>query len=432
MKIYSKLIHTSLFSGLSTLVKILTGLLILKIIALYTGPEGVAMLGQFMSLANIFATIAGGGIALGVIKYVAEYANTGELQNFLPTATFYTLFFSLATTLLGFIYSRQLAVWILGSAQFSYLMRWMACVQLFIAMHLLFCSILNGFKQIRLLVTITIISSLLGFIIMACVAVLYPLKSILCSFVMAQSLSLVISLLFVCRKDWFRFLFSLNIQKKYVLNLWRYSLMSSVSTLTVPLAQLVVRNDLNTLFGWESVGYWQAVLRLSDAYLLFVTAALTTYYLPRLSELQKPKELKQEIIHAYRIFMPLMGFILLFIYLFRGVIINVLYSKTFAPATELFSYQLWGDFFRIASWLFTYLLLAKAWTKTYIVTEVLLSIIFVCLSYMFSRTYGLLGVTYAFALTYFVYWLLMGIIVLFYFKQENKNYKLATLVPSQY
>lgn len=425
MKIYSKLLQTSFFSGVSTLVKILTGLLSLKIIALYTGPEGVAILGQFMSLANIFATIAGGGIALGVIKYVAEYAQTGELQSFLPTAALYTLLFSIITTFLGFIYSQQLAEWILGSIQYAYLMRWTAFVQLFIALHLLLCSILNGFQQIRLLVCITIISSLLSLVIMGSVAVLYPLKSILCSFVIAQSLAIVISLLFVCRKDWFYLLFSLKIKKKYLINLLRYSFMSSVSTLTVPLAQIVVRNDLSTLFGWESVGYWQAVVRLSDAYLLFVTAALTTYYLPRLSELKTPQTLKQEIRDTHRIFMPLIGFILIVIYLFRGLIINLLYSKTFAPATELFSYQLLGDFFRIASWLFTYLLLAKAWTKTYVFTEVILSIIFVSLSHVLARTYGLPGVTYAFALTYFVYWLLMGIIAFFYFKQENKNYKLA-------
>ena len=394
---------------------------------MHTGPEGVAILGQFMALANIFATIAGGGIALGVIKYVAEYANTQELRNFLPTATLYTLFFSLTTMLLGIIYSQKLSEWILGSAEFAYLMRWMAIAQLFIAMHLLLCSILNGFGQIRLLITVTIISSVLSFIIVCSVALLYPLKSILLAFVVAQALAICISLLFVYGKDWFRLLFSFKIEKKYLHNLLRYSFMSSVSTLTVPLAQIIVRNDLNTLFGWENVGYWQAVIRLSDAYLLFVTAALTTYYLPRLSELRAPAALKEEITSTFKTLMPLIALMLICIYLFRGIIINLLYSKTFTPATELFSYQLLGDFFRVASWLFTYLLLAKAWTKTYVITEIILSAVFVCLSYSFSRSYGLIGVTYAFVLTYFIYWLLMTLVAIFYFKLESKNYKLAII-----
>lgn len=425
MNVYSKLLQTSFLSSLSTLVKILTGMLSLKIVALYTGPEGVALLGQFMALANIFATIAGGGISLGVIKYVAEYANTSKFRDFLPTATFYTLFFSVLTMFSGLIYSKALAEWILGSAEFAYLIQWMAVAQVFIAMHLLFCSIINGFGQIRLLVNITVISSLLSFVIIGVGAIFYQLKGTLFSFVLAQALAIIISLVFVHRKEWFPLLFFRRTDKSHFANLVRYSFMTTISTLTVPIAQIVVRNDLSTLFGWDSVGYWQAVVRLSDAYLMFVTTALTAYYLPRLSELQDPAALKQEIAQTYRILMPLVGLILVFIYLCRDIIINLLYSKTFVPATQLFTYQLLGDFFRIASWLFTYLLLAKTWTKTYITTEIFLSLIFIGLSYSFSRYYGLIGVTYAFALTYLVYWFLMGVIVVFYFKRKNKNYKFA-------
>jgi PST family polysaccharide transporter len=76
MKPYRKLLQISALSGSSTLVKMLTGMLSLKIVALYTGPEGVAILSQFMTLASVLSTIAGGGIGLGVIKYVAEYVHS--------------------------------------------------------------------------------------------------------------------------------------------------------------------------------------------------------------------------------------------------------------------------------------------------------------------------------------------------------------------
>ncbi|KTD11589.1 lipopolysaccharide biosynthesis protein [Legionella gratiana] len=427
MKIYNKLLKASAISGVSTLVKILTGIFSLKIIALYTGPEGIAIFGQFMGLVNIFATIAGGGITLGVIKYVAEYVNTQDFKEFLSTATFYTLFFSLLTMVVGLIYSQVLAKWILGSTEFTYLIRWLAIAQLFIAMNLLVYSIINGFGQIRLLMTITIMSSVLSLIMVGSAAVFSQLKGILFSFILAQALSLLVSLAFVYRKKWFLLLFSWSAKRKYWINLVRYSLMTTVSTLTMPLAQIIVRNDLDAQFGWNAVGYWQAVIRLSDAYILFVTSALTAYYLPRLSTLQTLDALKKEIVHAYRMLIPLVSAILILIYFCREIIISCLYSKTFAPATYLFAYQLIGDFFRVSSWLFTYLLLAKAWSKTYVITEVFLSLTFVCLSYPFSRIYGLIGVTYAFALTYVVYWLLMGGTVILYFKQENKNYKLVSL-----
>lgn len=424
MKIYSKLLQTSFVSGVSTVIKILTGMITLKIIALYTGPEGVAILGQFMGLANIFTTIAGGGIALGVIKYVAEYSsNPNEFKTFLSTAMFYTLFFSIVTMIVGLAYSQVIAKWVLGSEEFSYLICWMAISQLFIALHLLLCSIINGFGEIRLLASITITSSLLSLILMSVVAIFYQLNGILLSFILVQALAILVSCAFVYRKKWFSFLLVMRVRSTHIINLLRYSFMTTVSTLTVPLSQIIVRDDLSILFGWEAVGYWQAVLRLSDAYLLFVTTALTAYYLPRLSELISSSELKQEIAYAYRVLMPVLGLILMVIYLFRHLIITLLYSKTFAPATDLFFFQLLGDFFRVAGWLYTYLLLAKTRTKTYVLTEITLSVVFIFLSYPFSRSYGIEGVTYAFALTYLIYWLLMGLIIIFYFKEKDKNLK---------
>lgn len=419
MKPFNKLLQISALSGSSTLIKMLTGMLSLKIVALYTGPEGIAILSQFMTLVSILSTIAGGGIGLGVIKYVAEYAQSKELPGFLSTATFYTIFFSLLTMLSGLIFSKELSIWILGSVEFEYLIFWMSIAQILIAMHLLFCSCINGFGEIRLLVSISVISSIISLFLIASFAFFYQVKGTLLAFVLSQTIAIFISTAFLYRRKWFPFLFSINVKTTHLFNLSRYSLMSIVSTLTVPIAQIIVRNDLNTLFGWHSVGYWQAVVRLSDAYLLFVTTALTAYYLPRLSQLQTRITIKKEVVQAYYTLMPTIAIILFLIYLCRGIIINVLYSKTFSPATQLFAYQLTGDFFRIAGWLFTYLLIAKSWTKTYVATEIILSLIFVGIAHVFSRTYGLVGVTYAFALTYFIYWLMMAGVGMIYFKQED-------------
>ena len=419
MKPYQKLLQVSALTGSSTLVKMLTGMLSLKIVAMHTGPEGVAILSQFMTLAGVLSTIAGGGISLGVIKYVAEYIHSKELALFLPAATIYTLFFSLITMLAGLIFDTELSMWILGSPEFDYLIRWISVAQVFIALHLLFCSCINGFGEIRLLVGITIISSILSMMLIGSFAFYYQLKGTLSAFVISQAIAIFISTGFICRRQWFPLLFSFNTKATYFFNLSRYSLMSIVSTLTVPVAQIIVRNDLNTLYGWHSVGYWQAVVRLSDAYILFVTTALTAYYLPRLSQLDTIKSIKREIIQAYASLMPIIAIAMILIYVFREFIINLLYSKSFGPSTELFTYQLLGDFFRIAGWLFTYLLIAKSWTKIYVSTEIILSLIFIIIAHYFSRTWGLIGVTYAFALTYFIYWLMMAGIGMIYLNQKD-------------
>jgi len=79
---------------------------------------------------------------------------------------------------------------------------------------------------------------------------------------------------------------------------------------------------------------------------------------------------------------------------------------------ELFLWQLIGDFFKIAAWILSYLMLAKTMTKFYISSEILLLFVNYILSYIFIAKFNLIGITYAFALSYFLYFLFM----LFIFK----------------
>jgi PST family polysaccharide transporter len=77
----------------------------------------------------------------------------------------------------------------------------------------------------------------------------------------------------------------------------------------------------------------------------------------------------------------------------------------------LFTFQLLGDFFKIGSWLLAFLMLAKAMTRVFIVTEVLFASSFVILSYFFMDHYGIVGATYSFCINYALYWILMAFIM---------------------
>ncbi|KTC66039.1 lipopolysaccharide biosynthesis protein [Legionella adelaidensis] len=427
MKIYKDLFKTSALSGLGTLLKILTSLLSLKIVALYTGPAGVGIFGQFMAFVNVIAIIAGGGITLGVIKYVAEYSAKPELGEFLASSTCFTLIFSILTLILGLTFSTILAKWILGTEEYSYLFQLLAIAQFFIALHLLFCAIINGFEKIKKLLAINIGTSLVSMGLIIYCSIVYQTKGTLLGYILAQVASLLVSFLYVYRESWFPLLFSMKPRMKDLVSLSHYSLMNIISALTVPIAQVIVRNDLRYVFGWEAVGYWQAVVRISDAYILFVTTALTAYYLPRLSKQNSVHNLKTEIGLGLKGLMPLFGFILFVLYVFRSQIITLLYDNSFQPVQELFFYQLLGDFFRVGGWLFTYFLLAKSWTKTYIITEAILALLFIVISHFFVRVYGLIGVTYSFALTYFLYALMMTGIGLYYFKGSERKWRIVNI-----
>jgi len=77
----------------------------------------------------------------------------------------------------------------------------------------------------------------------------------------------------------------------------------------------------------------------------------------------------------------------------------------------LFLYQLIGDVLKIASWLLSFMMIAKAMTKEFLITEVVSISLFLILSLCFFNNYGVLGLTYAYAINYAIYLIMM--IVLF-------------------
>jgi PST family polysaccharide transporter len=142
-------------------------------------------------------------------------------------------------------------------------------------------------------------------------------------------------------------------------------------------------------------------------YLMVVTSSLGVYYLPRLSEIKDNIELKKEILNGYKIIIPIVVIMSLTIFILRELAIKIAFNESFMPMKELFKWQLIGDVIKITSWLLSYLMLAKAMTKIFIYTEVLFNFSFVALAVIFINNYGVIGVTYAFALNYFFYLIIM-------------------------
>ena len=190
-----------------------------------------------------------------------------------------------------------------------------------------------------------------------------------------------------------------------------FTLMGFISGFAAPAMQLLVRDRIISKFSVADAGCWQAVTRISDFYLAFITTVLGVYYLPRLSEINSKEELRKEIIKGYKIIMPVVGALALLIYIFKVWVVRILFTEEFLPMLPLFKFQLLGDFLKIGSWLLGFIMLSKALTKTFIVSELIFSASFVILSYIFMDLFGVIGTTYAFCLNYALYfigmWFLM-------------------------
>ena len=175
----------------------------------------------------------------------------------------------------------------------------------------------------------------------------------------------------------------------------------------MPVALLFLRNHLGTSLGWEYAGYWEAMWRLSAAFLMLFTTTLSVYYLPKFSELSSKSDIRQEILFGSKVILPVLFFSALAIFFFRDQIIFILFSEKFKPMESLFGWQLVGDFLKVPAWLLGYLMISKALVKNFVFTEIFFTLSFVLLAMTLIESNGLGGMAMAYAINYGMYLLVL-------------------------
>jgi PST family polysaccharide transporter len=406
------LLKTSFYTSISTAITFVSGLIVIKVVAIKIGPQGMAYLGQFQNTIAILAMLATGAITTGVIKYLAEYRQDEiKKQQIINTSFVIVACSSFVVSLFVMGASGYLSEAAFKTRDFWIVYFLFGLFTMAVAFNVIFSAILNGLKEIRKYTIINICASLIGVSVTIAFSYYFGVTGVLVSSSVLAVIILVINI-FLFRNAGIKWKPNFKSWDRNVLKmLFGFSLMAIVSGFLIPFMQILVRNKIITGFSLQEAGYWQAVTRISDYYLAFITTVLSVYYMPRLSEIQTRKELRAEIFNGYKVILPVVGGLALLIWVARSIIIHVLFTPVFLPMKPLFTYQLLGDFFKIGSWLLAYLMLAKALVKIYIITEILFAAIYVALCYFFLNRYGLIGATYGFCATYALYWIVMAVLM---------------------
>lgn len=406
------LIKTSLLNGIAVVIKMLTMLGLNKILAIYVGPAGYAAIGNFQNAAQMITTFASGAINTGVVKYTAEYHDDEEKQRQVwRTAGTIAVLGSVITGIGVAVFSKQIAQWFLQDESYNTVFIWFSVTLVFFIFNTLLLAILNGKKEIHRYIIANIAGSLFALAVTSVLAIQFGLHGALTALAIFPSFAFVVTLYLCYKADWFKFSYLFGrLDKQVVLNLSKYTAMALTSAACVPVSHILIRTHLADTLGVDAAGYWEAMWRLSAAYLMLVTTTLSLYYLPKLSELKDPKEIKAEILQGYKIILPVAAACSLVIYLLRDFIIGVLFTSDFIPMRDLFAWQMVGDTLKIGSWILAYLMLGKAMMKLFIASEIVFAAGFYGWTYFLTGMYGLEGVTIAHAINYAIYWAVMALI----------------------
>lgn len=407
------LIKTSLLNGISVAVRVASSLVLNKILAVYVGPAGYAVIGQFQNVVSIIVSLAGGVVSMGVTKATAQHYDDEARQHAVwQTAFRFSLFASLAAGVLLLLFGNKLSEWLLHRSDMSTIFIWLALALPAMAANNLLLAVVNGKKELAIYVSANITGSLISLIVSGLLAYNFGLYGVLLAFTINPALVLVATAIMVSRKQWFnaKNLWG-KINRPALRELSGYGLMGITSALVVPASFILIRDHLSSQLGLAAAGYWQASWKISEIYLMLVTSTLSVYYLPRLAEIRTAHELKAEILKVYRFAMPIVITSAAMIYVLRDFIIHILFTADFLPMRELFAWQLLGDVIKIGSWILAYILLGRAMISVFIATEIGFSLQFVLLSEWLVNQFGLIGVPMAYVINYSIYWVVIAYLV---------------------
>lgn len=401
----------------TVLTRIIAGILTSKAIAIFIGVEGMALIGNLRNLLSAVHVSSILGIYQGLVKYIAQFKeNALELSKTISTA-FYLGFVS--TIIVSFIcyYNADFINNILFSENFNYayVIRLLAIALPFYSLNMFCFSIMNGFSKYRMLLVINIIGQLLGLGITLVLIYQSNIDGALVAAVITPSLLLLMTLVAIMNQRSLASSIklsnvSLDVLKKFV----PFAVMALVSAIAIPLVSIVIRNYIIEEVGIKEAGYWEAMNRISDYYLMFIMSMMSLYFLPRFSEIESKAEFRKEVFNFYKTVVPYFAVGLILIYLLRSYIVPLVFSDEFQPTEQLFAWQLLGDFVKVISVVIAYQFLAKRMFWHFIIIEIFL----VCMMYLSSiyliDDYGVKGAV----MGHFVSYVLFYAVVLLLFSSS--------------
>lgn len=401
-------------NSISVFIKIIVGFITSKVLAVFVGPSGMALVGNFRNFITSIESFGTLGFQNGIIKYVAEYENDEiKLRKLLSTIIISIAVATLLLSALLYFFSSYLNNQIFG-ANFHYKSIFIAfafSLPWYIA-SLFLVSVLNGFGVFKKVIKINIYGNILGlFLSLILIYYCHTLGALL-SLILTPSAFFFIAVFHVNATVPFSKLISLSsFDFSIVKNLSEYSLMALVSSVFGPLVYLSIRKSIIKDLGIEKAGYWEAMSRISSYYMLFLATILTVYFLPKLSKASNSEETKNIFWSYFKGIVPFFAMGLLILYCLKSFLIQIIFTKEFTPVSNLFFWQIIGDLLKAISLILGYQFFAKKMTKTFILFEIFsLLVLWLSSNYLIS-VYDIKGIVIAHAVTYAIY--LIALLVYF-------------------
>ena len=408
----NQFLSVSIKNSTQVILRFVISVLNIKIIAIFVGTNGMALVSQLQNFLQLGVAFSGAGINDGIVKNVAQYHYSNIKQGVVISTGFVIV--SLASLMFGavvFFIPGFISDLIFESDQYIMLIKFSGVYFTTTSLLNLFVSVLNGMRRLKIFILLNSFLTVSGFIIVFSSLYFYGLNGLMWGMVFQTSIAFLLGvwiILHVIKSG------KLVFSKLAAARLSKYSFMVLVSSALTPLTFLVIRNMIISFESQHVAGIWDGVNKISNNYIMLVTMSFGYYFLPTFSSITNNRELRKEIFSAYKILVPVLFLGVVIIYLLKEPVIHLLFSEQFYQMKEIIKWQLLGDFFKILSWVIGILIIAKEKVTAFIITELTSVLLQISLAYWLVGSMGIEGSTMYYFVENVLYFTLMAGVFVYY------------------
>ena len=378
-----------------------------KALAYLLGPSGIGLLSLYGSVAGSIGTLAGMGIGESSIREVAATMGKGNPRNIDITAKVVrrSCFLSgLLGLLICVLFGVPISKGVFGDSSHSVSVALLGLTLFLGAMTSAEISLIQGTGQVSKLARLSIISSLAALAPVIFIYAWMGMDGIIPSLLLAAVLAYIpariasrgiadtkakVSWLETFNKG--RTLLSLGIAFMLTGLLWVGK-------------DMLIRTSITNSFGLDSTGMYQAAWAISGLFVNFVLRAMGMDFYPRLTAINHDAEAMREAVCQQIEVGTLLALpgVIATVGL-SPLIIKLLYSSAFAPASILLTILACGVFFKVVSYPLNTIQLAKGDAKGFAVIGMVFGAFELGISLLLLSLMGLVGVALAYPISTFLH-----------------------------
>jgi hypothetical protein len=372
------------WSGIQACIKVLSQFSLVKVIALWFGPPGMALAGQFQNILYLLQTLGGSATQNSSIQAYNQIGLSPESRSVVLSVS---LRISISISVI------LAALWVLGypllgGTIFPYGLPWwlyfLLPVSCFLSAFFFWAnSYLSATKNYRLLAFHNIQQTLWTTSLFIAGGHFWGLNGACAGLAIAQIPVALHSI------RWMNFRFGAGIS---IRELWSfrsllrkapYPIVESIkspwpviglalySVAATQFTLVAVRTIMIAHYPLEQVGYWEGLQRIGNLWVPVIATILASHFLPILS-CQEHRE--GFLRHSIQTALSSGGLVMVFalcLMVFRFQAIPMLLSKDFGPMLMILPLQLIADILKAANWGLSHAVMAKGQSKNLIIADLI-------------------------------------------------------------